>query len=294
MQDRNLQFDVELDPEPLLVFGDSDRLQQIQINLLSNAVKYTPRGGAVGLRVARDGDGSAVIRVSDNGDGIPSQMLESVFDLFVQAKHTLDHSEGGLGVGLTLVRALVELHGGTVAVHSDGDGMGSEFTVCVPLASDSEATQQEDPAPMTLPPEGTTVVVVEDSADSREMLCTMLAHAGVTCHSAGDGNSGLTLVDEVLPDVVILDVGLPGMDGLEVARRIRSNQRHRAVRLIALTGYGLESDRLATKEAGFDYHLVKPVQLEELLTVLARLSTSNLSDRDTATLSPQVASEGSV
>jgi two-component system CheB/CheR fusion protein len=244
--------------------------------------------------VARDGNGSAVIRVSDSGDGIPSQMLESIFDLFVQAKHTLDHSDGGLGVGLTLVRALVEMHGGTVTAHSDGDGTGSEFSVRLPLASHAEATQREDSTPLTLPPVGTTVVVVEDSADSREMLCTMLAHAGVTCHSASDGTSGLTLIDDVSPDIVILDVGLPGMDGLEVARRIRSNPRHRTVRLIALTGYGLDSDRRATKEAGFDYHLVKPMQLEELLTVLARLRSSDGADTDIATFSPRGASEGSV
>jgi two-component system CheB/CheR fusion protein len=293
MHDRGLQFTLDLDPEPLWVFADSARLQQVQVNLLTNAIKYTPRGGTVALQVARDGNGSAVIRVSDSGDGIPSQMLESIFDLFVQAKHTLDHSDGGLGVGLTLVRALVEMHGGTVTAHSDGDGTGSEFSVRLPLASHSEATPREDSTPLTLPPAGTTVVVVEDSADSREMLCTMLAHAGVTCHSASDGNSGLTLIDDVSPDIVILDVGLPGMDGLEVARRIRSNPRHRTVRLIALTGYGLDSDRRATKEAGFDYHLVKPMQLEELLTVLARLRTSDSADTDVATFSPRGASEGS-
>jgi two-component system CheB/CheR fusion protein len=294
MQDRDLRFDVELDPEPLPVFGDSARLQQIQINLLNNAVKYTPHGGTVALRVVRDGNGEAMIRVSDNGAGIPAPMLESVFDLFVQGKHTLDHSEGGLGVGLTLVRALVEMHGGTVTARSDGDGAGSDFTVRLPLASQSVATLEEDATPQRLPPPGTTVVVVEDNADSREMLCTMLAHEGVTCHSANDGKSALTLIGEVSPDIVILDVGLPGIDGLEVARRIRSNPRYRALRLIALTGYGLESDRRATAEAGFDYHLVKPVQLEELLTVLARLRTSNSSDLDRPAFAPGVASEGSV
>jgi two-component system CheB/CheR fusion protein len=287
MRDRNLEFTVELDSEPLPVFGDAARLQQIQINLLSNAVKYTPRGGRVSLRVARDGNGTAMIRVSDTGAGIPSQMLESVFDLFVQARHTLDHAEGGLGVGLTLVRALVEMHGGTVTAHSDGDGNGSDFTVCLPLASPAEATQQEDTTPLALPPDGTTVVVVEDNADSREMLCTMLAHEGVTCHSASDGSTALALIDEVSPHVVILDVGLPGMDGLEVARRIRANPQHREVPLIALTGYGLESDRRATKDAGFDYHLVKPVQLEELLTVLARLRTAGAADTSTPLFSTE-------
>jgi two-component system, chemotaxis family, CheB/CheR fusion protein len=269
MKERNLEFTVDLDAEPLWVFGDSARLHQIQFNLLTNAVKYTPRRGAVSLRVARDGNGAAAIRVGDNGAGIPSQMLESVFDLFVQAKHTLDHADGGLGVGLTLVRALVEMHGGTVTARSDGDGRGSEFTVCLPLTSHSEASAPEDAMPLSLPV-GITVVLVEDNADSREMLGAILAKAGLTCHSAGDGNAALALIDAVSPNVVILDVGLPGMDGLEVARRIRSNSRHEAVRLIALTGYGLDSDRRATTEAGFDDHLVKPVKPEKLLATLAR------------------------
>ncbi len=279
MQERNLEFSAVLDPEPLWVFGDSARLQQIQFNLLSNAVKYTPRGGAVTLEVARERDGSAVIRVSDNGAGIPPKLLDSVFDLFVQAKHTLDHADGGLGVGLTLVRALVQLHEGTVTAHSDGDGKGSTFTVRFPLASHADAEESEEITPMAVPRAGTTVVVVEDNADSREMLSSMLEQQGVTCHCAGDGHAALALVDEVSPHLVILDVGLPGMDGLEVARRIRSNPRHSAVGLIALTGYGLDSDRRATRDAGFDDHLVKPVQVEKLLTTLARLADGNGSVR---------------
>jgi two-component system CheB/CheR fusion protein len=272
MKERNLAFTVDLDAEPLWVLGDPARLHQIQFNLLSNAIKYTPRGGAVSLGVRRDGDGAALIRVKDNGAGIPSHMLESVFDLFVQAKHTLDHADGGLGVGLTLVRALVEMHGGTATAHSDGDGKGCEFAVSLPLTSGSGSSEPADSGPSL--PTGTTVVVVEDNVDSREMLCAMLEREGVECHSAGDGTTGLALIDAVSPLVVILDVGLPGMDGLEVARRIRSNPKHDGVRLIALTGYGLDADRRATAEAGFDDHLVKPVTLEKLLTTLARLRSS--------------------
>ena len=275
-EEKGLALEVDVDREPLSVFGDPARLQQIQINLLNNAVKYTPRGGTVSVWAGRD-DNQAVIRVKDTGNGIPPQMLDSVFDLFVQAKHTLDHAEGGLGVGLTLVRALVEMHGGTVSAYSDGDGAGSEFAVRLPLTTLAKSPDARPQSSVSAPPAGTTVVVVEDNADSREMLCAMLGHTGLSCHGAADGWAALRLIDEVSPELVLLDVGLPGMDGLEVARRIRANPRHRGVRLIALTGYGQASDRQATQQAGFDYHLVKPVQPEELLAVLAHLRTSSTS-----------------
>ena len=275
-EEKGLAFRVDLEEEPLSVFGDPTRLQQIQINLLNNAVKYTPPGGTISLWAGRD-DNQAVIRVKDTGDGIPPQMLDSVFDLFVQARHTLDHSEGGLGVGLTLVRALVDMHGGTVSARSDGDGTGSEFVVRLPLTTLAHSPEGVQHASVSALPAGTSVVVVEDNADSREMLCTMLTHTGLSCHGAADGWAALRLIDEVSPEIVLLDVGLPGMDGLEVARRIRANPRYRDLRLIALTGYGQASDRQATREAGFDYHLVKPVQPEELLAVLAHLRTSSSS-----------------
>jgi two-component system CheB/CheR fusion protein len=275
-EEKRLELKTNLEEEPLSVFGDPTRLQQIQINLLNNAVKYTRPGGTISLWAGRD-DNQAVIRVKDTGDGIPPQMLDSVFELFVQARHTLDHSEGGLGVGLTLVRALVEMHGGTVSARSDGDGTGSEFAVRLPLTTLATSPDALQDSSLSAPPAGTTVVVVEDNADSREMLCTMLTHTGLSCYGAADGWAALRLIDEVSPEIVLLDVGLPGMDGLEVARRVRANPRHRGVRLIALTGYGQASDRQATREAGFDYHLVKPVQPEELLAVLAHLRTSSSS-----------------
>jgi len=273
MNDKRLNFTVDLGSDALWVLGDAVRLQQIQINLLSNAAKYTPAGGHVSLTLRPEGD-DAVICVSDNGAGIQKEMLESVFDLFVQGRHTIDHSGGGLGVGLTLVRALVELHGGTVRAHSEGDGKGCEFMVRLPLTAVSQPAAAYEVSAVTSPPSGTSVVLVEDNADSREMLCMMLSHAGLSVHSAADGRAALPLIDEVSPEVVILDVGLPGIDGLEVARRIRANPRHARTRLIALTGYGQASDRQATKEAGFDHHLVKPVMPDELLTVVAQLLTS--------------------
>jgi two-component system CheB/CheR fusion protein len=268
MKAKGLDFTIDLPADPVWVDGDAARLQQIQMNLLSNAVKYTPRGGRVSLRVASD-RGRAVVIVSDTGAGIAPNMIESVFDLFVQGKQTLDHSNGGLGVGLTLVRALVELHGGSVQARSDGPGQGSEFRVELPLTTKAASNVTRD-SDSDATAAGLTVVVVEDNADSREMLCAMLARAGVTCHDAADGRDALALIDQVEPDVVILDVGLPGMDGLEAARRIRANPQHRRVRLIALTGYGRDSDRQATRDAGFDYHLTKPVQPDDLLALLAR------------------------
>ena len=277
IDEKGLSLAMDLDPEPLWVHGDATRLQQVQINLLSNAAKYTPRGGHIVLRVRLEGN-EAVIRVKDNGAGIRREMLDSVFDLFVQGRHTIDHADGGLGVGLTLVRALVQMHGGSVTANSDGDGAGSEFTVRLPLTTGREtAVAQDRPASLTQP-SGITVLIVEDNADSREMLCAMLRHAGLACHDAPDGLTALRLVDEVLPDVVILDVGLPEMDGLEVARRIRANPRYGDVRLIALTGYGQAGDRAATKQAGFDYHLVKPVQPAELLTLLAQATRASVQD----------------
>jgi two-component system, chemotaxis family, CheB/CheR fusion protein len=275
-QDRHLDLTVELADAPLWVHGDATRLQQIQINLLSNAIKYTPRGGRVRLSVLPDVNGTVVVRVSDSGAGIAPHMLDSVFDLFVQAKHTLDHSDGGLGVGLTLVRALVEMHGGTVNAHSDGDGKGSEFVVRLPAVAAPEEAQAQPAASAPALRRGTTVVVVEDNADSLEMLCSMLQLAGAICHSAGDGRAALALIDEVAPEVVILDVGLPHLDGLEVARRIRANPRHAGIRLIALTGYGLASDRKATAQAGFDHHLVKPVQPADLFKAIAEDSSVDL------------------
>jgi two-component system, chemotaxis family, CheB/CheR fusion protein len=276
LEEKGLTFAVDLEPDPVWVHGDATRLQQVQINLLSNAAKYTPHGGEVSLTVRREMSG-AVVRIKDNGVGISRQMLDSVFDLFVQARHTLDRSNGGLGVGLTLVRALVEMHGGTVTAQSDGDGMGSEFTVRLPLSTFSEPARSPEAPSSSATPSGITVLVVEDNADSRDMLCAMLTQEGFACHGASEGVGGLRLIDEVWPDVVILDVGLPGIDGLEVARRIRANPRHAGIRLIALTGYGQSGDRAATSAAGFDHHLVKPVQPDDLVAV-AQLGAARPSD----------------
>ena len=269
MESAKLRLSVQIDPEPIWVDGDPARLHQIQMNLLTNAAKYTPAGGNVTVVATREGD-EAVIRVRDDGTGIPRDMLDSVFDLFVQSTRTLDRAAGGLGVGLTLVRSLVSMHGGTVIAHSDGEGKGSEFVVRFPTAPEPSL----QPAPVRARPqlpEGAQIVIVEDNADSREMLCELLQQAGFSCRTAETGRAALELIERVRPQIAILDVGLPEMDGFEVARTLRANPKYAEMWLIALTGYGQASDKEVGRSAGFDEHLVKPVDTDKLLNLLAEM-----------------------
>ncbi len=277
MEGRSIRLEVEIGDEPLWVDGDSTRLQQIHQNLLSNAAKYTPRGGHVTLVARREG-GEAVVRVRDDGAGIAKELLESVFDLFVQAERTLDRSQGGLGVGLTLVRLLVKMHGGTVTASSEGEGKGAELVVRLPLAvAPPRAPGRPPPAASSGPfaqqkglrlASGARIAVIEDNADSREMLCEMLAMAGFHCESADNGLDGVELIDRMSPDVAIVDVGLPGLNGLELAERVTASGRHPNMRLIALTGYGRREDRQQASEAGFHAMLVKPIDPRRLVRFL--------------------------
>jgi two-component system, chemotaxis family, CheB/CheR fusion protein len=270
MDARVIELVIELDPRPLWVDGDPARLQQIQVNLLNNAAKYTPRGGHVHFTVKREGDW-AIVRVADDGAGIAHDMLENVFELFVQSKRTLDRSEGGLGVGLTLVRSLVSMHGGDVTAESDGVGKGTVMTVRLPLTT-NEAP--EDLAGMRARaralPERARIVVVEDNPDSCAMLCELLEMSGFQCVSSHDGKAGLHLIASTRPHAAIVDVGLPEMDGFEVARHLREDPATRDVFLVALTGYGQATDRARALQSGFDEHLVKPVHPEALLRILGR------------------------
>ncbi|CAN5920503.1 hypothetical protein BH11MYX4_BH11MYX4_13340 [soil metagenome] len=274
MESREIEFSIHIEPDALWVDGDPARLQQVQVNLLNNAAKYTHRGGRVSLRAGRQ-DGTAVVVVSDDGAGIPKEMLDHVFELFVQSKRTLDRSEGGLGVGLTLVRSLVAMHGGTVTARSRGEGQGSEFTVAVPLAvapvDEEEPARSQDHVRRVgqrYVPEGRRVAIVEDNADAREMLCELLTRVGFECQTADRGDAGLTLVREMRPDMALVDLGLPGIDGLELARQVRSDPTLANVYLVALTGYGQATDRLTALNAGFDEHVVKPVRSDELIRIL--------------------------
>jgi two-component system CheB/CheR fusion protein len=270
LESRGIHLAVDMDERAVLVDGDPARLQQIQVNLLNNAAKYTRRGGHVWLAVGRDG-GDAVVRVRDDGAGIPKEMLESVFDLFVQSSRTLDRADGGLGVGLTLVRSLIALHGGTVTAVSEGHGKGSELVVRLPLQTAPTRLPQHATPRLVRPPpvRGSTVVIVEDNEDSCNMLVTYLEGTGFRCQSAPDGPAGLALIRETHPDIALIDVGLPGMDGLDIARSLRAGAETASMYLVALTGYGQPEDRRAARDAGFDDHLVKPVDLERLVACLS-------------------------
>lgn len=254
-----------LPDQSLFINGDVTRLEQIQANLLSNAVKYSPPGEEVLIELLAE-QRHALIRVTDNGAGIASDMLPSIFDMFVQSDETLDRTRGGMGVGLTLVRKLVELHEGSISVRSEGSGYGSEFEVRFPLAkppSKCKPNSRKQKSHET----AECVVVIEDQDDNRTLLSTLLEIAGLRVHTAADGAEGLSRVEEHNPDVVIIDIGLPDMDGYEVARRIRSTIGP-AIRLIALTGYGQSQDVDQALQAGFDHHLVKPLQIHLLSDLL--------------------------
>ncbi len=246
-----------LPQQPVWVMGDSARLQQVLHNLLSNAHKYTHEGGNVHVSVGVDG-GQAVLSVRDDGMGIEPALLPRVFDLFEQGSRTLDRSQGGLGVGLTLVQRLVRLHGGRIEAFSEGPGRGAEFRVRLPcIAADVQ------PEPAVARPATAAVarrlLLVDDNADVAETTAAMLVLAGHTVRTARDGAQALALAQEFAPDVVLLDIGLPGLDGYQVARLLRATPHGQRVRLVALTGYGMPADRQKSREAGFDDHLIKPV-----------------------------------
>jgi signal transduction histidine kinase/CheY-like chemotaxis protein len=262
-------IDVRLAAEPLVVRADPVRMEQVLGNLVLNAAKFTPEGGTIRIETLRDGD-EGVVRVVDNGRGIEPHMLASVFELFVQAENSLARTGGGLGIGLTLVKRLVEMHGGSVSVASDGLGCGARFETRFPLAApDADrapgGAQADEPARRSK-----RVLVIEDVAESRESLGLMLSRWKHDVIYAVDGPQGIAKARETRPDVAIIDIGLPGVDGYEVARRIRGDELPwaRQVKLVALTGYGQAQDRHRALEAGFDDHLLKPVEpatLERLL-----------------------------
>ena len=255
---------------PLTVQADPSRLEQIFTNLLNNAAKYTPPRGVLELSTALE-DGMAVIRVKDNGVGIAREVLPHVFDLFVQGESTLDRAQGGLGIGLTLVRRLVEMHGGQVSAKSDGPGTGSEFTVLLPVKGGKEPTPRR-PAP----PQGAVsvntgrrVLLVDDNLDVAVMLATLLRGDGHEVEVAHDGPAALEAAKAWKPAVVLLDIGLPAMDGYQVARKLREREGGDQLLIIAITGYGQEPDRQKAKDAGFDHYLVKPVPMAKLRELLA-------------------------
>jgi signal transduction histidine kinase/CheY-like chemotaxis protein len=265
--------DREIDVITESVWAECDpvRFDQVVINLMSNAVKYTPPGGRILVTLHADA-GDAVLTIEDTGFGIAARLLPFIFDMYVQADRTLESAQGGLGIGLTLVRRLVELHGGTVTGSSEGEGHGSTFTVRVKQIPPAEQNAS-DSGPRERRVRPRRVLLIEDSADAREMLRMMLELAGHIVYDAADGARGLELVNVVRPDVGIIDIGLPLMDGYEVAKRIREEPHGRRMLLLALSGYGASDDARRSSEHGFDYHLVKPVDPDRL----TRLITEGLS-----------------
>jgi len=262
-----LRLEVVHDREPVPVDGDPVRLEQVVGNLLSNAVKYTPPGGSVAVEVERVAE-AAIVRVADTGTGIAPDQLERIFEPFTQASTTLDRSQGGLGLGLALVRGLVGLHGGTVRARSDGPGRGTELEVRLPLASrPAEPVERRE----TAQPAGVRrhVLVVEDNPDNRETLVMLLESFGHDVVTAADGPAGVRLAATERPEVAVVDIGLPGFDGYEVCRRLRGLLGEH-VKLVALTGYGQAEDRERARAAGFDVHLTKPADVATLAAVVAQ------------------------
>ena len=262
------ELGLDLPAGPVRVIGDAVRLEQIVCNLVTNANKYTPPGGHLRVRLTAKAT-HAVVEVIDDGIGMDSAMRDRVFDVFVQGKQTIDRSRGGLGLGLTVVRELVALHEGNVAAFSDGEGKGSRFVVELPLAP-ADAVAEPSPAE---PPAGEQlhIVVIEDNEDARITLEEALGTFHHEVATAGDGISGLELVLASAPDVALVDIGLPGIDGYEVARKIHERMNVGAPKLIAMTGYGQPEDRARAEQAGFDLHIVKPVVLKKLQQVLATI-----------------------
>jgi PAS domain S-box-containing protein len=265
---RTERHTVVLEGEAVHVDGDAARLEQVLNNLVDNALKYTPGAGRVTITTERTGE-MAVLRVRDTGQGIRTDLRARVFDLFVQEPQSLDRSRGGLGLGLALVKRLVELHGGSVAVWSAGPGQGSEFTVRLPAVAVPFGGVAGSEAG-TRPASGRSrrVLVVEDSVDARQSLRLLLELAGHEVEAAADGPSGLARLSTFRPDVALIDLGLPGMDGYAVARAARERPETRAIRLVAVTGYGQAEDRRRALAAGFDLHVTKPVDASMLDEVL--------------------------
>jgi CheY-like chemotaxis protein len=259
-------IDVALPAEPIRVNADPVRLAQVFSNLLNNACKYTAAGGRISLRAESQGS-EVVVTIRDNGVGIPADKLSGIFEMFTQVDQSLERSQGGLGIGLNLAKRLVELHGGTVAAQSEGAGKGSQFTVRLPIVV------ADPPVDVASQPIGRAeatqrILIVDDNRDSAASLAMLLDLAGYETFLAHDGLEAVAAAERFRPDVILLDLGLPKLNGFDAARRIRNEVWGKTMRLIALTGWGQEDDRRRSSESGFDAHIVKPVDLGALMSLL--------------------------
>jgi signal transduction histidine kinase/ActR/RegA family two-component response regulator len=267
VEERGVRLIVAHASSAIRVEADPARLEQVFVNLLSNAAKYTDTGGRIDVTIDRQGDRIAV-HVRDTGIGIAPEMLSRMWELFAQGDRTLDRAPGGLGVGLTLARRLVELHGGKIEAHSEGVGKGAEFVVSLAALP---GAPEESAAPQPPPERCARVLVVEDNPDTAESLTMLLELLGHRVRAVYDGVAALDAARTSPPDVMLVDIGLPGMDGYELARRVRRDSDLHGVILVALTGYGREEDKQQAMAAGFDYHLVKPVSPDALHGLVSRL-----------------------
>jgi len=265
---RGHKLDVRLARDSLLVDGDLARLSQVVLNLVNNAIKYTPDGGRIEVEVGREGD-LAIVRVKDSGIGMAPELIPKVFDLFVQGERALDRAEGGLGIGLTLVKRLVALHGGNIVAKSEGRGHGSEFVVQLPvLARKSAITETTPDSPSRKARTSKRVLVVDDNRDAADTMTALLSAWGHEVRTLYDGQSVMSVVAEEQPNVVLLDIGLPKVNGYDLARELRRSESSRGTVLVAFTGYGQDDDRRRVREAGFDHHLLKPLDPEALEKII--------------------------
>lgn len=262
------RLSIELPEESIIIDADATRVTQIITNLLTNAAKYTPAGGQVSVQVERQ-EHEVVLAVRDTGIGIPPQELNNVFQMFSQLTPALERSKGGLGIGLALVRGLVELHGGSISAESAGRGQGSKFVVRLPLSQHNAAQQDSAQPPLNTARKSRNILIVDDNVDAAESLALTLSMLGDYTHTAHSGLDGLAKAEAFLPEVILLDIGLPDLNGYQVARRLRETSWGKDIFLIAVTGWGQEKDKHLAQQAGFDKHMTKPVDFRELDALLS-------------------------
>lgn len=264
---RRHRLTIDLPVEPIVIDGDLVRLAQVFSNLLINAAKFTPEQGQIAMTASRS-ENAVTVSVRDNGSGIAPDMQPSIFELFTQGPCSLDRSQGGLGIGLALVRTLVEMHGGTVKVHSGGIGSGSEFTVSLPVSIEP-LPYDSSPTSTAASARSCRILLIEDNADTNEILHALLTQGNHAVTSARDGASGFALAKENIYDVIVCDIGLPGMDGYEIVSQLRQGSLHSGPCFIAMTGYNQQENRARAFDAGFDHYLVKPVAIDILMNLIS-------------------------
>jgi CheY-like chemotaxis protein/two-component sensor histidine kinase len=281
VQARRHTLHTDLPAQDVRVYGDAVRLAQVVVNLLSNAAKYTQQGGRISIQLrqeySNDAEPRAVVRVSDSGIGIPAQALRTIFEPFTQVPDPSDAAPGGLGLGLTVARRLVELHGGTIEARSAGSGQGSEFIVELPVATATSSTLTADKASTKprLSPRGMRILVADDNPDSVQSLTMLLTLAGHETRGARDGAEAIRIADEFRPDVAFLDIGMPNLDGYATARELRTRPWSDRMVLFALTGWGQPEDKARARLAGFDDHLTKPLDFSSMEELIAKARSEN-------------------